>query len=220
MKKSVYSLVLSDGVVAEIDRLAYETHTNRSQLVNRILAEYVSYITPEKRFQDIFQRIDALLSGRSMIQRLPQPSDTVIALRSALLYKYNPTLKYTIELYKGDKEFLGEMRVGLRTQSDTLLKELDRFYGAFTEIEHSLTGHRESCFEGGRFFRKLRLRSNPGVTDRTMSSNTLGDVIAAYVRLFDDAVRIWFSLIGEERSAIGEIEALYRRYLSKAEELI
>ena len=220
MKKSVYSLVLSDGVIAEIDRVAYETHTNRSQLVNSILAEYVSYITPEKRFQDIFQRIDTLLSGASMIQRLPQPSDTVISLRSALLYKYNPTLKYAIELYKGDNEFLGELRVGLRTQSEGLLKELDRFYTAFTEIERALTGHTESCYEGGRFYRKLCLRENPSVTYHTMSSNTLGDVIATYVRLFDDAVRIWFSLIGEERVAIRELEALYKGYLSKTEELI
>ena len=66
----------------------------------------------------------------------------------------------------------------------------------------------------------FRLMWTNGLATASMSSNTLGDVIAAYVRLFDDAVRIWFSLIGEERSAIGEIEALYRRYLSKAEELI
>lgn len=220
MKKSVYSLVLSDGVVAEIDRLAYETRTNRSQLVNRILAEYVSYITPEKRFQDVFQRIDAILSDASMIQRLSQPSDTVITLRSALLYKYNPTLKYSIELYKGNDEFIGEMRAGLRTQSVTLIKELDRFYAAFAEIENRLIGHTESCFEGGRFFRKLRLRSNPNVIYRTVSSNTLGDVIAAFVRLFDDALRIWFSCNGEEREAISDIEALYKKYLSNIEELV
>lgn len=220
MKKSVYSLVLSDGVVAEIDRLAYETRTNRSQLVNRILAEYVSYITPEKRFQDVFQRIDAILSDVSMIQRLPQPSDSVITLRSALVYKYNPTLKYSIELYKGDEEFIGEMRAGLRTQSGALIRELDCFYAAFAEIEHSLTGHTETCFEGGRFFRKLRLRSNPNVIYRTLSSNTLGDVIAAFVRLFDDALRIWFSFINEERKAVTEIEALYKKYLSKTEELV
>ena len=137
-----------------------------------------------------------------------------------MLYKYNPTLKYTIELYKGDDDFLGEMRVGLRTQSETLLKELDRFYSAYAEIERALTGHTESCFEGGRFFRKLRLRENPSVAYRTISKNTLGDVIAAYVRIFDEAVRIWFSLIGEERTAIRELEALYKGYLSKTEELI
>jgi len=41
MAKSVYSLVLRDEVVAEIDRLAYRMNTNRSNMINQILAEYV-----------------------------------------------------------------------------------------------------------------------------------------------------------------------------------
>ena len=55
MKKTVYSLVLSEDVVAEIDRLAYHNGTNRSNMINQILAEYVSYVTPEKKMQDIFR---------------------------------------------------------------------------------------------------------------------------------------------------------------------
>ena len=39
MKKSVYSLVLSDNVVRAIDDLAYKMGTNRSNLINSILAE-------------------------------------------------------------------------------------------------------------------------------------------------------------------------------------
>ena len=39
MAKSVYSLVLRDEVVAEIDRLAYRMNTNRSNMINQILAE-------------------------------------------------------------------------------------------------------------------------------------------------------------------------------------
>ena len=38
MKKSTYSVVLSDRVVAEIDRLAYRKGTNRSSMINEILA--------------------------------------------------------------------------------------------------------------------------------------------------------------------------------------
>lgn len=39
MKKNVYSLVLSEDVVHEIDKLAYQRGTNRSNMVNQILAE-------------------------------------------------------------------------------------------------------------------------------------------------------------------------------------
>ena len=43
MNKSVYSLVLMDNVVSEVDKMAYEMGTSRSNLINQILAEYVRY---------------------------------------------------------------------------------------------------------------------------------------------------------------------------------
>ena len=49
MKKEVYSLVLSENVVAAVDRMAKERGANRSDLINQILAEYVSYVTPAMR---------------------------------------------------------------------------------------------------------------------------------------------------------------------------
>lgn len=62
MQKNLYSLILSENVVAAVDRLAHSMNTNRSNMVNQILAEYVSYVTPEKRMRQIFQRLEAILS--------------------------------------------------------------------------------------------------------------------------------------------------------------
>ena len=64
MSKSVYSVVLMDDVVDAVDRLAYEAGTNRSNMINRILAEYVQLATPEQRMQDIFSSIRMLSAGR------------------------------------------------------------------------------------------------------------------------------------------------------------
>ena len=61
MQKNVYSIVLSSDVVAAIDRLAYSNGTSRSNMINQILAEYVSYTTPEKRLGDIFKRAVELI---------------------------------------------------------------------------------------------------------------------------------------------------------------
>ena len=47
MKKSVYSLVLMDDIVEAVDRVAYSQNTSRSNLINQILAEYLSLMTPE-----------------------------------------------------------------------------------------------------------------------------------------------------------------------------
>ena len=100
MKKSVYSLVLSDDVVAQIDRLAYRQGANRSGFINQILAEYVSYVTPEQRIRDIFQRIGGAFSAYDGIRAEGVPTGSVMALQSALVYKYNPTVRYQVELYR------------------------------------------------------------------------------------------------------------------------
>lgn len=55
MGKSVYSLVLMDDIVAAVDRLAYQQGTSRSNMVNRILAEYVQMDTPENRIPHDFR---------------------------------------------------------------------------------------------------------------------------------------------------------------------
>ena len=61
--KNVYSIVLSSDVVDKIDRLAYERGTNRSNMINQILAEYVSYTTPEKRFH-LFTIIEIVIKKK------------------------------------------------------------------------------------------------------------------------------------------------------------
>ena len=42
MKKNMYSLMLAEDVIQAIDELASEKNTNRSNLINQILADYVS----------------------------------------------------------------------------------------------------------------------------------------------------------------------------------
>ena len=56
MKKSVYSLMLFDEIVEKIDQLAYENNTNRSQLINDILAEKIGLETPEQQVQKILEQ--------------------------------------------------------------------------------------------------------------------------------------------------------------------
>ena len=46
-KKSMYSIMLMDSVVEAVDRAAYLNGTNRSNLINQILAEHLGVETPE-----------------------------------------------------------------------------------------------------------------------------------------------------------------------------
>ena len=86
MKKSVYSLVLMDEVVEAIDRMAYTRNTSRSNLINQILAEHVSYVTPEMRMRDIFSCLEQILS-EECYQIQSQASDSMFSIRSPIRYR-------------------------------------------------------------------------------------------------------------------------------------
>ena len=62
MKKTLYSLMLNEEVVREIDRMAHRMGTNRSALINQILADYTSVMTPERRIESIFHEIEQLVA--------------------------------------------------------------------------------------------------------------------------------------------------------------
>ena len=91
MKKNVYSLVLSEDVVHEIDKLAYQRGTNRSNMVNQILAEYASLITPEKRMSHLLAEVRRHFESAAGFQLPEAASAGMMNLRTALRYKYNPT---------------------------------------------------------------------------------------------------------------------------------
>ena len=99
MSKSLYSLILSDEVVEELDRAALKAGTNRSQLANRILAEHLSLLTPERRIEEIFRTMDRFFNeGAEMVSRFV-PHQPVMQVRTALSYRYRPTLRYELRLY-------------------------------------------------------------------------------------------------------------------------
>ncbi len=54
--------MLNDEVVREVDALAHRLGTNRSALINQILAEYVNYTTPERRINDVLSTIEQLMA--------------------------------------------------------------------------------------------------------------------------------------------------------------
>ena len=127
MKKNLYSLTLSDEVVREVDALAHRLGTNRSALVNRILSEYVSVPTPERRINDIFEAIEALVSPSRELVPFFAPNSQSMSLKSSLAYKYRPTVKYEVDL-DGGEDTLGTLNVVFRTQSAELIAALTDFF--------------------------------------------------------------------------------------------
>lgn len=213
--KNVYSIVLSSDVVEMIDRLAYENGTNRSNMINQILAEYVSYTTPEMRFREIFSRMQDMLAGSAF--KALEPSDTMFSLRSALAYKYNPTVKYSVELYRGAEREIGELRVSLRTQNEALVLYMTQFYRLWQRIEERLRGEAVAAVEiaDGKYAKRLVLEAHGGPAEIDV-----GRVIAAYIDAFDRALKTYFYHLEAPTRAAAEVEEIYRRYMMENRVLI
>lgn len=216
--KNLYSLVLSEEIVGEIDRRAYREGTNRSALINRILAEYVSFTTPEMRAQQILRSVEEMLAEASPF-RLSPASDSALSMLSSLEYKYNPTVRYTVAL-RGDGEEIGELRVGLRTQNQLLLSLLLDFYRAFCTVEQQAIGPCSYRIEDGKFIRTLCLRTNRGTLEGMPGMAALGEIIADYIRCFDTCMKTYLRYAEQPAAAIRAMAEVYKAYRVRAAEII
>ena len=206
MKKSVYSLVLSDDVIAAVDRAAYQNGLSRSAMINRILAQAVSYTTPEQRMSEIFSQVERLLNGE-VFQSLSQPSDSMMSLRSALAYKYNPNVSYSVELYP-DRPGEGELRVSLRSQSSALILYLGQFFRLWAKIEQAYVGGADCVIQDGKYARRLKLPAR-------VSHREQGAVLAGYIRAMEQGLRAFFHSLDDPRQAAAAVEQAYQNYLKQ-----
>ena len=192
MKKNLYSLTLSDEVVREVDALAHRLGTNRSALVNRILSEYVSVPTPERRINDIFEAIEALVSPSRELVPFFAPNSQSMSLKSSLAYKYRPTVKYEVDL-GGGEDTLGTLNVVFRTQSAELIAALTDFFRLWARIENACLapalGSTIACsLYDGRFVRPLTMPRG-----HARSAEDIAGAISAYVQLFDRLLKGYLS---------------------------
>ena len=195
MGKAIYSLVLSEEVVRAIDARAHRQGTNRSALIDRILAEYVSVSTAEGMIRQILGDMSRLLSDRGELVPQSAPGGRTLAVKSALNYKYRPTVKYEIGLDRSGRG-VGELAVTFRTQSAQLLGAITEFFRLWCRIEEAVLPPRHYAAVGysladGRFTRSLILPE--------AGSTAVAEAIAAYIRLFDRTMKGF--LCGELSSA-------------------
>lgn len=212
MQKSLYSMMLMDSVVREIDRIALQKNTNRSNLVNQILAEYVSMVTPEQKVDSIFRYIEQVMNNQREIVPFVEPNNFTMSLKSSLAYKYRPTIKYEVELYRVPKGTIGELSVIYRTQSGALQQALHTFFSYWKQLEdlylpRYFTGSpAQYRLEDGRFVRSISLPYN-----RDYTGEEIGDAISAYIQMFDAMMK---GFVNGEYTPAG-LESRYVAYLNR-----
>ena len=204
MKKTLYSLMLNDEVVREVDALAHRMGTNRSNLINQILAEYVNFTTPERRINDVLSAIEQLMSPSRELVPFFAPNSFSMSLKSSLEYKYRPTVKYEVELYRGAGDAIGELSVVFRTQSAGLIEAMTEFFRLWKSIEdmhlQPLTGARiDYALYDGKFVRSI------AAPDRDCSTDELAAALSEYIKLFDRMMKAYVS----GRLTAHEVEAAY-----------
>ena len=212
MKKTLYSLMLNDEVVREVDAMAHRLGTNRSSLINEILAEYVNYTTPERRINDILSIIQNLMQPSGDLIPFFAPHTYSMSLKSSLEYKYRPTIKYEVELFKGGEGAIGALSVLFRTQSPTLIEGMTEFFRLWKSIEDAHLARKlgeriEYTLYEGKFVRSI------SVPDRACNSEELAKAIAEYIRLFDKLMKGWLT----GRYDAHAVEAAYYSYLTNTD---
>ncbi|MCM1054097.1 MAG: hypothetical protein NC394_01135 [Bacteroides sp.] len=216
MSKSVYSLVLTDQVVEAADRLAYAAGISRSAFIDRILAEYAGYITPEMKINRIFDSLNKLFSesGSGFIVKAENQS---MLIRSALKYKYKPTVRYGLQIFRSSDKTEGELKVSFRTQSEELKAKMEDFLRLWAALENRyivklFPDGVKYFIEDGRLTRAFTLPEEYN----GKSTEEIGAAIAKYIQMFDDVLKSYFAFQREDEAAAAAAAAeKYRGYLEK-----
>lgn len=219
MKKNMYSLMLSGDVVSAVDRLAHAQGTSRSNLIDRILAEYLSLETPQKRVEDVFAAVAGITEGDNVLQVMPESSANMLHVKSVLNFKYNPTIRYTLEMTPDSSTYGATLRVVSRTQSHALKNHLATFFELWAQVERfclakQTNSSRSPQFKiaDGKYIRDLYL-------DELQKENApcdLGRHIGDYIQLIDESLGLFFDAPGGvNMRAFEQIIDLYNAYLEK-----
>lgn len=209
--KSVYSVILRDELVKRLDAVAYESGVSRSVMLNKILADYLGVETPDTIIENVFAYMEGLFSNAVGMRFINQASSSMASVTSALEYRYNPKLKYTLELFPaGD---LGQLKISLRSQNPALIGLLEDFYSFFISLESRYIGERTYFYQDLRFIRVFKRPSSQTAED-------IANEISNYVKAFDKYLNIYFSALSNLPVAKSKIEADYRYQIAKKEFLL
>ena len=210
MGKSVYSLVLNDEVVDIVDKMARLNGMSRSNMIEKILADAVRYETPEIRANSIFDEIQKLISRSNSMRYLAQPSQYMASIMSALDYRYNPAIKYSVELFP-NSDHLGQLKVTLRTQNSILINLISDFYSYYTYLEKKYYNpNARYLYDGVKF---TRLFDFPKVN---ITTKELAEKLTLYVKDFDELLNTYFNNLTNEKSLLYIVEKKFKELKQNA----
>lgn len=204
MSRSIYSLVLDDELVHRIDVLANKQGKSRSAVVNELLARELSYETHEMHTRNVLGVVNDLLSVNDGFGIFMQ--DSSMMLRSVLSYRYNPTVRYSLEITGNG----GLLRVSVRSKNELFMMTYESFLHTWYVLEEKMGRGDLSTYSDGRFSRELIALTNE--PERT------AEAMANYIQAFDNALKLYFSETGT--SAAASVGHIYGDYIKKCGDIL
>lgn len=131
MNKNVYSVILSNHVVEQLDKLAYQQGRSRSAMIEAIIAQHLSISTPEAKIVAALTSLGELFAPGYKVSY--RPPATSLIMKNRLRFKYNPTIQYTVSLRAGESDVQGGIAIQVRTQSEELMNCLGNVYAIIDE---------------------------------------------------------------------------------------
>ena len=217
MKRSAYSLILMDDVVAAVDRLAAQQGTSRSNLINQILAEHVCCTTPEQQMRQVFTCLTQAMNSAFRVKE--QGSDAMLSILGSVQYKYRPTIRYSVELHRElHSEKVGLLKISCRTQSRTLLEAIQQFFLFWVQLEQEYEPE-GACALGLYQIepnRLTRVLLRHGIT----SNEVLGTATGKYIQMFHTVLQSYFQGLQQGLPAAVLQHALEQQYAALHEQLV
>jgi len=205
--------MLFDEIVEKIDQMAYVNNTNRSQLINDILAERIGLVTPEQKIQKILEQLDENFSDTLSVSQINKNSS--IQFGKSLKYKYRPKVRYSYEFASSDRGKYAVLKISSRTKSEDLNEHFDEFFNLIAGIEKKQKDYSTDLADNltnHKFVREFKVEGELSQDTEIVTAN-----LTRYLKMIDQAMNVYFSNIeGLENADITKLlERLYREYYKK-----
>lgn len=197
MSKGIYSLLLSDDVVAAVDAMAAVRGLSRSAVVDSLLSECVGLQTGDVRMRGIWDEMDAMLARVSAMHFVNNAQTNLAQIITSLPVKYSPKIRYQLEL-TDDERSACAITLNTRTQNPLLTMAFDNFYQRLAALEQQYLNNVTARYGNGKYVSLLYV----GGSDSSQAAQE----ILEYVVTLDGMLRAWIS--GDE-SIVAELFAEY-----------
>lgn len=218
MNKQIISLVIRDEIMEHLDRWARQQGISRSQAASEILERHFNLASPQTKIDHVIDRIETRIREAGQWQQLVKTRGSSIQCRTSVSYKYNPNIRFLLEMSGKDRERMASLKIVARSQNLMFLGHLKRFFALMERIEaydsegfrrHSI---RRGGFEqdGARFQRDFHY----DWMHERLEAEAIAAFLAEYLLMLREAMGAYFELPQlEEDLLLKRLYLVYRKHI-------